>query len=381
MKNFNDFLNTRKKMSAKEFEANTSSSVETQDFKEGNETTSQNVYVYMDYYYIDINKSKNIGYSPKKPNSFGLLLCNQYFESDNLRELEVQLYNDWFIDNVEGSDEWMYEVGIHTPYQSALYFKMFRDMNLNVEDITYSNDIVDTLRLSWGTMPICDVMLPNSATQDLDNEKHDTFHIEYLDYDGERMENDVWIDDEGVASTLIEGIEELEECLMDWFHQMARNYMKDMVELLGLKIDHPMSLDEFLIEYKDELKMKVKSKRDWDYRGKHIVSLHENFKPLEDWYKFGCEPKNMFDSDNPIYDEEICEDDVRNKLEIARLESRDIRESDDATREFEECQSEVYETNDENEMMVSVARVREFLDGSNDLLIDNLKANVEGFRS
>ena len=296
MKKFKDFQETRQRMSAQEFEASTNSSVETQDFREGNElpTTSINVYVYLDYYYIDIFDVRNLGYE-STTKKYGLLLYNQYFQSDNLRELEVQLYNDFIIDSVEGSDEWMYEIGIHTPHQSSLYFKMFKDMNLNVKDITYHNDVVDTLRLSYGSLPICDVLLPNSATQDLDNEKFDTFHIVYLDKDGDRMDGTMGRDGNWEATNkedLFKTIEDLENALIEWFHQMARNFMLDKLNDCKLGDVELISLDEFLIEHKVSLdgsfgeNLKI---------GKQIVSLHDNFKPLEDWYKFGCEPKNMFD--------------------------------------------------------------------------------------
>ena len=278
MKNFKDFIATRKKMSAKQFEESSQIDIE---------GLASNVYVYMEHFYIDIHEPKNIGYQ-SKGKKYGLVFCNEYHESDNLRELEIKLYNDWFIDNIEGNEEWMYEVGIHTPKQTSLYFKMFRDMNLNVEDITYSNDIVDTLRLSWGTMPICDVMLPNSATQDLDNEKHDTFQLEFLDMNGDRIGS-------SFLTHLFETIDDLENGLIEWFHQMARDYMMEMDDICGLACENSMSLDEFLIEYKDQLNSTFGENYK---RGKSIESLHNNFNTLPKHYKFACEPKQAFDEDN-----------------------------------------------------------------------------------
>ena len=352
MKNFKDFIATKKFMNAKKFGEQTAQDVEYEKFD-----GVSNVYVYMDYYYIDIYDKKNIGYdsSGKK---YGLNIMNEYHESDNCRELELKLYNDFWIDCVEGNDEWLYEVGKFTPYQTSFYMRMFRDMNLNVEDITYSNDIVDTLRLSWGTMPICDVMLPNSATKDLDNEKFDTFNVCYLDVYGERYDEENSNKKTSFVEHLFETIGDLEDGLIEWFHQIARDYMEEIKEGSCFKMSEPpMSLDEFLIEYKDYLPQE-------DYnRGKRIFSLHENFKPLEDWYKFGCEPSNMFDSDNPIYDDE----DMRSRNEMARLEQEEQDRAnmsgefeDDAKREFEECQS-----------IVSVSKDSDIVDYQGNLSIDD----------
>ena len=318
MKTFKDFQETKTKMTITQFEKISNSSCETNDFREGNEigsNFSNYVYVYKDFYYIDICNQRNIGYESANK-KYGLVLSNEYFESNDLRVLEVKLYNDWFIDNVEGNDEWMYEVGIFTPHQSALYYKMFNDMNLCVEDITYSNDIVDTLRLSYGGVPICDVLLPNSAKSCMVEEKHNTFQIEHLDLNGERYDGKDSVD------FVYENIGDLEDGLQVWFHQMARDYMDSVVDFVGQnslgELPNTMSLDEFLIEYKDMLRGLEGA--NCYYKGNKIVGLHKTFKPLEDWYKFGCEPMNMFDSDNPIYDEKLCEDDVRNKLEMARMD-------------------------------------------------------------
>ena len=178
MKNFKDFIATKKKLSSIEFSVITS-----QDMQEFEGISS--VYVYKEFYYINIYDNKNIGYDSANK-KYGLLICNEYHQSDSLKELEVKLYNDFFIDNVEGSDEWRYEIGINTPHQSALYYQMFKDMGFWVDDITYSNDIVDTLRLFMRGIPLFDVLLPNSATQDLDNEKFDSFQLEYLDSKGRK---------------------------------------------------------------------------------------------------------------------------------------------------------------------------------------------------
>jgi hypothetical protein len=247
----------------------------------------------------------------------------------------------------------MYEVGIFTPHQSGLYYKMFSDMNFNVEDITYSNDIVDTLRLSWGTLPICDVLLPNSATQDLDNEKFDTFNVIYLDKDGERLDGTMCRDGNWEATNkegLFGTIDELEDGLIEWFHQMARDYMGEVIDFIGENTlvelpKMPMSLDEFLLEYEenvDDIDTSCGIDNPMFRRGKHIVSLHENFKPLEDWYKFGCEPKNMFE--DGVEDEDIMgsfdkEGDAINDDRIIGGDEREGFGEDDATREFEECQS------------------------------------------
>jgi len=343
MKTFNDFIATRQKMSAKQFEQ--SSQIDIEDL-------ANNVYVYMEYFYIDIYEPKNIGYK-SKGKKYGLVFCNEYHESDNLRELEVKLYNDWFIDCVEGNDEWIYEVGWFTPKQCALYMKMFRDMKLNVEDITHSNDIVDTLRLSWGTMPICDVLLPNSATQDLDNEKHDTFQVEYLDMNGERI--DIEMDDMKSYERLgtphiFETIDDLEDGLIMWFHQMARDYMREMDDICGLACETPMSLDEFLIEYKDQLNSTFGENYK---RGKRIEDLHNNFNTLPKHYKFACEPKQAFDEDNcPFITLEKmnevasrCEKDFVEKYkqekkddEIARLEQEE-QDKANMSGEFEYMRS------------------------------------------
>jgi hypothetical protein len=334
MKTFKDFIATRQKMSAKQFEQSSQVSIE---------DLANNVYVYMEHFYIDIHEPKNIGYA-SRGKKYGLVFCNEYHESDNLRELEVKLYNDWFIDCVEGNDEWMYEVGWFTPKQCALYMKMFRDMNLSVDDITHPNDIVDTLRLSWGNEPICDVLLPNSATQDLDNEKHDTFQLEYLDMNGERIDGDI------APNHIFETIDDLEDGLIEWFHQMARDYMMEMDDICGLGIDEPMSLDEFLIEYKDKLNSTF---GECYKKGKRIEGLHNNFNTLPKHYKFVCEPKQAFDEDNcPFITLEKmnevasrCEEDFVEKYkqekkddEIARLEQEE-QDKANMSGEFEYMRS------------------------------------------
>ena len=354
MKTFKDFIATKQKMSAKEFEQSSQIDID---------GLASNVYVYMEHFYIDIHDQKNIGYE-SGGKKYGLVYTNEYHESDNLRELEVKLYNDWFIDCVEGNDEWMYEVGVHTPKQCALYMKMFRDMNFNVEDISHSNDIVDTLRLSWGTqmqiwanIPICDVLLPNSATQDLDNEKHDTFQLEYLDMNGDRYDGK-----NSVEAQIFETIDDLEDGLIAWFHQMARDYMDDVVDMCELDNSQPMSLDEFIIEHKGT--MDGKFGRLYN-RGKSIEGLHNNFNILPKHYKFACEPKQAFDKNNCPFITLEKMDEVANRCEK------------DFVKEYK--QEKKARHIDENEMMISVAKVREIL--KSDDLIDWLKANVDSLRS
>jgi hypothetical protein len=296
MKTFETFQKTRRKMSVKDFNEASQSDVE--------EKGVSFVYSYQNFTYIHIYDNKSIGF-PSQTKKYGLIICNEYYESDNLEELEVKLYNDWFIDNLEGSEEWLYKVGYHTPKHTPLYYKMFQDMNLDVEDISYKNDIVDSLRLYWGSLPICDVLLPNSATQDWDNEKFDTFNVHYLDKDGERYDGK-----NSIEEHLFHTIDDLEDGLIKWFHQMARDFMEEC----ELDIDNPMSLDEFLIEHKATLDGKV---GDYNRRGTQIVNLHNDFKPLKEYYKFGCEPKNMFEDG---------------------VEAKD----DDATREFDEGKSVVF---------------------------------------
>lgn len=280
MKTFETFLKTRRKISVKDFNEASQSDIE--------ENGVSFVYAYQNFTYINIYDNKSIGF-PSQTKKYGLIICNEYYESDNLEELEIKLYNDWFIDNLEGSEEWMYKVGYHTPQQTPLYYKMFQDMALNVEDISYKNDVVDTLRLSYKRVAICDVLLPNSATQDLNNEKHDTFQLEYLDMNGERIFENNSIP---TLPHIFETIDDLQNALVEWFHQMARDYMDDVVDECKLDNPQPMSLDEFIIEHKGT--MDGKFGRLYNI-GNNIVSLHNNFKPLEDWYKFGCEPKNMFE--------------------------------------------------------------------------------------
>jgi len=281
MKTFETFQKTRRKISVKDFNEASQSDVE--------ENGVSFVYTYQNFTYINIYDNKSIGF-PSQNKKYGLIICNEYYESDNLEELEIKLYNDWFIDNLEGSEEWLYKVGYHTPKQTPLYYKMFQDMELNVEDISYKHDVVDTLRLSWDAIPICDVLLPNSATQDLDNEKFDTFNVVYLDKYGERLDGTMTRDgnwEETNKEGLFDNIDDLQNALVEWLHQMARDYMEEVED--NTRDNTPMSLDEFLIQYKDFIALE-----DWN-RGKRIESLHENFKPLDDWYKFGCEPKNMFE--------------------------------------------------------------------------------------
>ena len=138
-------------------------------------------------------------------------------------------------------------------------------------------------------------------------------------------------------------IDDLEEGCVGYLHYKAREYMDEMIEVCDLN-NSMISLDEFLFEYKGTM-----GKEDYK-RGEKIVRMFNGFKPLEDWYKFGCEPKNMFDDGFDIDD--LREKDILDRLAMLEDNKNIGYVEDDATREFEECQSEVCETNCENEMLV-----------------------------
>jgi hypothetical protein len=308
MKNFNDFIATRKQMTPKEFnEMNNDNILEDVCSKE-----CPYIYVYKDFYYIQIGLS-----------GFGLVIGNQYYESEYLEEMEIKLYNDWFIDNLEGVDEWLPYIGIHSQKSSALYSIMFRDMGFDIEDVSYRNDSVDSLRLSIGSLELFDVLLPNSATNDNDKEKFNTFCVfpleKSLDVDEfERCEDNI-------DGLIYDNVMEMQESFEWRFHQLAKDYMN---RVLGLNNEcdfengdyEPNTLEDFMsdesgsgvwykfpksitlrkaLNFENSVEFMTKVKNE----GYDILRIWEHFKFLKKYMEFGCEPINMFE-DSEVDDRE-----------------------------------------------------------------------------
>jgi hypothetical protein len=274
MKTFQDFLATRKKMTPQEFNEKNNDDVEV-----SNNTT--HIYVYEEYYYIHINtnfSTHDRANTYMLNDSYGLTLGNEYIESDKLHTLERTLYNDWFIDNVMGKEEWLPYVGIHTPHKSGHYYIMFEDMGFRVEDISYGNDSVDTFRLSINNIELFDVLLPNSANDNSDKEQFNQFvvhHLERSSYDSSQFDR---CED---SFDVYDNIVDMQESFELRFHQIARDYM---VEVVGSF--EPSSLDEFL-NTMEILKID----------GYSILKIWDNWNVLNESMTFGCEPKNMFEDD------------------------------------------------------------------------------------
>jgi len=305
MKTFKqDFLTTKEKMTPQEFNKNNND-----DLEVGEETIY--IYVYMEFYYIHINGEEKMG----GEKSYGLTLGNEYIESDNLNELEIKLYNDWFIDNVMGKEEWLPYIGIHTNHTSGHYYIMFEDMGFDVEDISYGNDIVDCLRLSINNIELFDVLLPNSANDDSDREEFNEFFVHHL----ERSDGDANHYDRCEVyekNQNYDNIESLQEAFEWRFHQLAKEYMARVLALnysYPLLEDNVQSLDEFMND-KEVWEFFPKNKSLKPYllkvktfvlfksidsiikeEGYAILGLFDEYVYLDEDMRFGCEPTNMFE--------------------------------------------------------------------------------------
>ena len=306
MNNFQNFQQTKVMMTPKEFNKKNNDSVDIDGA----------LYVYKDYFYIHYNHcSKGLA----KP--YSLTIGNQSYDSHNLESLEIKLYNDWFIENIEGSEEWLPYVGIHSKKQTALYYLIFKDdMGFDVEDISYSNDSVDTLRLSINKIELFDVLLPNSARYDSDKEKFNTFCVFPLECDFKENADYERVGD----GTMIDSMEKLHILFNERFHKLALDYMNRVLALAELDSyesgDYePCSLDEFLNDndsmindngncvWNDFPKNKSLQRaynQTWTditfetivrEEGYSILGIWDSYNDLGDAIAFGCEPINMFE--------------------------------------------------------------------------------------
>ena len=306
MNNFQNFQQTKVMMTPKEFN------------KKNNDNVNDYgvLFVYKDYFYINYNRCCS---GEEKP--YSLTIGNQSYDSHNLESLEIKLYNDWFIENIEGSEEWLPYVGIHSKKQTALYYLIFKDdMGFDVEDISYSNDSVDTLRLSINKIELFDVLLPNSARYDSDKEKFNTFCVFPLECDYKENADYERVGD----GTMIDSMEKLHILFNERFHQLALEYMNRVLALAELDSyesgDYePCSLDEFLNDndsmindngncvWNDFPKNKSLQRaynQTWTditfetivrEEGYSILGIWDSYNDLGDAISFGCEPINMFE--------------------------------------------------------------------------------------
>ena len=311
MKNFQDFRATLKVMTPKEFNKKNNDDLD----------IGGTLYVYKDYFYINKNAININEFEHLQDKPFSLTIGNQYYESKYLRELEVKLYNDWFIDNIEGSEEWLPYIGVHSPNSSALYYLMFKDeMGFDVEDISYANDSVDTLRLSINKIELFDVLLPNSARYDSDKEKFNTFCVFPLECDFKENADYERVGD----GTMIDSMEKLHNFFNERFHKLALDYMNRVLALAELDSyesgDYePCSLDEFLNDNDsmindngncvwDDFPKNKSLQRAYNQtwtditfeaivreEGYSILGIWDSYNDLGDAIAFGCEPINMFE--------------------------------------------------------------------------------------
>ncbi len=284
MKNFNDFIESKQRKSIKQYND------ENGDYIGGD--VNKDIYTYQEHYYIHIDDYKKMGYESKE--MYHLTLENDCDSSENLRQLEHKLYH-WFVG--ENEDSWLYNVGIHNPKTTPLYYIVFKDMGFDVEDISYSNDECDCFRLSMRAKALYDVYLPNSANKDWDNSKFNTFHILRLDDNDDRIEKD--LDNNLSLKELIDWIEED-------LHQKARDIIDKLnEEQFDMENDviPKISLDEYITQYEHN------SLFDCDEDAKKLMRearaifwYHNDFRGLDESTLFGSEPKNMFD-DGEIHNE------------------------------------------------------------------------------
>ena len=299
MNNFQNFQQTKVMMTPKEFNKKNNDNVDDYGV----------LFVYKDYFYINYNRCCS---GEEKP--FSLTIGNQSYDSHNLESLEIKLYNDWFIENIEGSEEWLPYVGIHSKKQTALYYLIFKDdMGFDVEDISYSNDSVDTLRLSINKIELFDVLLPNSARYDSDKEKFNTFCVFPLECDFKENADYERVGD----GTMIDSMEKLHIFFNERFHQLALEYMNRVLALAELDSyesgDYePCSLDEFLNDngngvwnyFPKNKSLQRAYNQTWTditfetivrEEGYSILGIWDSYNDLGDAIAFGCEPINMFE--------------------------------------------------------------------------------------
>lgn len=268
MKNFKDFIDSKERKSIKQYNEDYG------DCLEGD----GDLWCYQEYYHIIIDDYKKMGYESKE--MYHLTLENDCDSSENLSRLEHKLYH-WFVSQNE--DGWLYNVGIHNPKTTPLYFVVFQDMGFDVEDISYSNDECDCLRLSMVGKALYDVYLPNSAMKDWDVSKFNTFHLLRLDDNDDRIEKDL---DNNLS---------LKECI-DWIeedlHQKARDIicqMNDSASDLCNGLNDKISLDDYLVKNHNIVD------KDLLRKARIIESYFNNLKPLDESTLFGSEPSQMFD--------------------------------------------------------------------------------------
>jgi hypothetical protein len=272
MKNFKDFVDSKVKKTIKQYNEDYGDCIEGNGY----------LYCYQEYYYILIDEYKKMGYESKQ--MYHLTLENDCDSSENLKQLELKLYH-WFVSQNE--DSWLYNVGIHNPKTTPLYFVAFQDMGFDVEDISYGNDECDCLRLYNRKSAIYDVYLPNSANKDWDNSKFNTFHILRLDENEDRIEKD--LDNNLSLKELIDWIEED-------LHQKARDIIDKMNESqsdMENGLDAKISLDDYITQYEHLFQSDEDAKLLNEAR--KICWYHIDFKGLDESTLFGSEPSQMFD--------------------------------------------------------------------------------------
>ncbi len=269
MRNIQDFRNTKEEMLIHDFNQRSN-----QDVDGG---CDESVFVYMEHYYITIDKSAKMGYDAIA--TYYLNIENRCYKETNLAKLEAILYK-WYLDNVDNED-WLYNVGIFNKKTTPLYYKVFMDMGFEVEDTTYHNDCSDSFTLSLCGKDLFDIYLPTSANYEPNQEKYNAFHVLKLDDKGERIE-------ENLDNQL--SLKELEDFIEESLHQSAR----DIIDECNKEIDggKKVSLCDYMSMYGEDVKKVDESLYN---RLKRTLYYFDGFKRLEDWYIHGSEPTQMFD--------------------------------------------------------------------------------------
>lgn len=280
MKNFQDFIDSKKRMSKDDYNK------QANDHLDG----KGDVFVYQDYYYIEIDDyyTKKMGYNGRE--IYNLTLENTYQGSENLRRLELMLYN-WYVG--ENEDEWLYYVGIHNPKTTPLYYKAFTQMGFEVEDISYSNDECDCLRLSMFGKPMYDVYMPNSSESG--EGEYNRFHILELDKHDDRIERD--LDNNLSLKEIIDWIESN-------LHTQAKRSVDNLNTILG--IEEEISLDEYLDKHTKSIELKAKGNPreeeilDELSDARRVKQYFYEFESLDLLEMESLEPRNLFDNKSDI---------------------------------------------------------------------------------
>ena len=223
---------------------------------------------------------------------YNLTLENTHQGSEDLRRLELMLYH-WYVGQNE--DEWLYNVGIHNPTTTPLYYKAFTHMGFEVEDISYSNDECDSLRLSMFCKPMYDVFMPNSGTSG--EGKFNRFHILELDKNDDRIEKD--LDNNLTLKELIDWIESN-------LHTKAKRSVDNLNAILG--IEEEISLDEYLDKHMKSIEFKAKGNPreeeiyDELVDARRVKQYFYEFESLDFLERVSLEPSNLFETKKELID-------------------------------------------------------------------------------